>query len=324
MNPVSITLVAIFATSLFSLVYVYKLRGRVRFASLSEYMRKGWPIFAPFNCFLYLFTKPKAKKAIMKSTAFEELKVLEDNWETIREEAVALYEKGFFDKTKDPNNAAFFDVGFRTFYKYGWGKFYLKWYGAKYPSAQKHCPKTTQLVSQIPSVNGAMFSVLPPGSKLTRHLDPVASSLRYHLGLSTPESSDCFINIDGESCSWKDGDGFLFDETYLHYAQNNTDKVRIILMCDVERPMFVIGQFINFIYKILMRLSVVPNTSGDPRGFANRVFAFVSPALAKSKELKKTNKKLYLLIKYSVNTLLIGILVGLVLLVVYLVGLTFE
>ncbi len=29
----------------------------------------------------------------------------------------------------------------------------------------------------------------------------------------------------------------MFDETYIHYAENGTDQNRIILLCDIERPM---------------------------------------------------------------------------------------
>jgi beta-hydroxylase len=29
----------------------------------------------------------------------------------------------------------------------------------------------------------------------------------------------------------------VFDETFIHYAENTTDKNRIILFCDIERPM---------------------------------------------------------------------------------------
>ncbi|MGH6634584.1 MAG: aspartyl/asparaginyl beta-hydroxylase domain-containing protein, partial [Gammaproteobacteria bacterium] len=54
-------------------------------------------------------------------------------------------------------------------------------------------------------------------------------SLRYHLGLVTPSSDDCFINVDGVPYSWRDGEAFLFDETYLHYARNDSDQYRLIL-----------------------------------------------------------------------------------------------
>ncbi len=309
---VLISLGAFLAFVSISIFYVYFFRGNERYENFSEYLRKGWPIFSPLNCLLYIFTKKRAKKSIMDMSDYPELKLLEENWPTIAKEATALYENGFFDKISDPNSKSYYDIGFRTFYKYGWSKFYLKWYGYTHSSALKHCPETVKILKKVKSVNGAMFSLLPVGSKLTRHLDPVASSLRYHLGLSTPETKECYINVDGQNYSWKNGEAFMFDETYLHYAHNDSQKYRLIMMCDVERPMYFIGFIINFFYKIAMRMSIVPNTDQDERGFANKVFAWLSPILKKTKAMKQTNKTKYLLIKHSVNFTLFIILLGII------------
>lgn len=295
-----------------SMVYVYRFRGHERYASLAEYWRKGWPIFTPLNCLLYLFTKPRGRGSIQDLERFPELRAIRDNWETIRREAVALHEDRVFDRTSDPESSAYYDIGFRTFQKYGWSKFYLKWYGTHLNSARAACPETLKILDQVPSVNGAMFSVLPVGSKLTRHSDPIACSLRYHLGLATPNDDRCYINIDGRGYSWRDGDDLLFDETYLHYAHNDAEQYRLILMCDVERPTWLVGPVVNFFYKGLMRLTIVPNTDGDQRGLANTIFARVSPAIARVRTLKKTNRRRYLAIKYSVNTVLALAVCGLV------------
>jgi hypothetical protein len=63
-----------------------------------------------------------------------------------------------------------------------------------------------------------MFAELPPGAKLNPHRDPFAGSMRYHLGLATPNDDRCFIEVDGERHSWRDGEGVIFDETYIHWA----------------------------------------------------------------------------------------------------------
>ncbi|MFQ5543121.1 MAG: aspartyl/asparaginyl beta-hydroxylase domain-containing protein [Nitrospiria bacterium] len=247
----------------------------------------------------------------MKMKDFGELDEIQNNWQVIRKEVLSLYEKGCFENTKKPGEASYYDIGFRTFYKYGWSKFYIKWYGYTHHSARRLCPETTKILGRIPTVNGAMFSILPPDSRLTRHLDPAATSLRYHLGLATPNSDNCYINVDGEKYSWRDGEAFMFDETYLHFARNNSDKNRLILMCDVERPMNIIGQLLNFTYRFLMRFTVVPNMEGDRRGIANIVLSWMTPILKKTKKLKQTDRKLYLMLKYSVNTFLILVVLAL-------------
>ena len=82
-----------------------------------------------------------------------------------------------------------------------------------------------------------MFAILEPGAHLNPHRDPFGGSLRYHLGLVTPNSDACFIVVDGERYSWRDGEAVMFDETFIHWAENKTPTTRIILFCDVERPL---------------------------------------------------------------------------------------
>lgn len=294
-----------------SMIYVYRFRGATRYAGVSEYLRKSWPIFAPLNCLLYMFTQPRARKPIVSTDHFRELAPIREQWETIRDEAVRLHQQRHFDSTKNPDSPAYYDVGFRTFFKYGWSKFYLKWYGYTHASAKELCPSTVRILERIPSVKGAMFALLPPGSQLTRHADPMACSLRYHLGLATPNSDDCFINVDGVSYSWRDGTAFMFDETYLHFAKNNSDQYRLILMCDVERPMNLLGRPVNFVYKQLAKLTIVPNTDADKRGLGNVVFSRLAPLAGQVGKLKSTNKMLYLAIKYTVNLTLIVLAVSL-------------
>jgi len=141
-------------------------------------------------------------------------------------------ETGAIRKPDTPN-----DLAFASFYKRDWRRFYLKWYGDYLPSAQRLCPRTVELLRRTPSVHAAMFAVLAPKSHLVRHRDPFAGSVRYHLGLVTPNSDRCRIFVDGQPYVWHDGEDVVFDETYVHRAENKTDTWRIILFCDVERPL---------------------------------------------------------------------------------------
>src|SRR5690606_16468674 len=163
-------------------------------------------------------------KPFLDVRAFPELDRLRENWQTIRDEGLALFDEGHIKAAAKYN-----DVGFNSFFRTGWKRFYLKWYDTPLPSAQALCPKTVALVQSIPNIHGAMFAVLPPGGTLVRHRDPYAGSLRYHLGLVTPNSNTCRIIVDGEEYYWKDGEDVMFDETYIHYAENKSDVTRLIL-----------------------------------------------------------------------------------------------
>lgn len=306
------------------MIYVYRFRGTVRFLNANEYLRKGWPIFAPLNVFLYLTSHKKALPPFANIEEYPELKLLQDNWPIIAQEAQALMRSGEFMRTTSKQNNSYYDVGFRTFYKYGWSKFYCTWYGETLHSAQKLCPKTVALLERIPNINGAMFTLLPAGSKLTRHLDPVACSLRYHLGLITPNHPNCFISVDGVKRHWQDGKAFLFDETYLHYVKNDTDDYRLILMCDVDRPVSVLGKPVNWLYKKFVHLLLVPNLPGDQSGPVNRLFVKLTPFLQKAKTLKTNRPNLYYPLKWLLNTALTLALLGLLAFLLHLLWLLFT
>ena len=227
---------------------------------------------------------------------FAELDRLRENWQTIRDEGLKLFDEGHIRAAAKYN-----DLGFNSFFRTGWKRFYLKWYDDPLPSARALCPKTVELVQSIPTVRGAMFAVLPPGGRLVAHRDPYAGSLRYHLGLVTPNSDTCKIFIDGEPYFWKDGEDMLFDETYIHYAENKSDVTRLILFCDIERPMTnsVLAHFNRLLANTLVRATKTQNLEGEPVGILNRAFGYFYRVRLIGKRLKAKNRFAYYAVKYA-------------------------
>lgn len=157
--------------------------------------------------------------------------LLENNWKVIQKEALTLYNLGKTTKVKT-------DKFFETIADDHWKKYYIKWYGDILDEAKTTCPETCKLISQIPSLHLCMFSILEPGAKITIHSGPSKGVLRYHLGLSVPKDTEnCFISVGNIKYSWKDGKGVLLDDTYEHFVQNNTEELRIILLCDIQKPL---------------------------------------------------------------------------------------
>ncbi|AUL46442.1 aspartyl beta-hydroxylase [Bordetella trematum] len=274
-------------------------RGRVRHR-FSRQVLDHSTFTAPINVFMYAFSGVP-NQPYLDLKLFPEVKVLMDRWEDIRAEAEQLFGDGHI-KASDKYN----DAGFNSFFKSGWKRFYLKWYDTDHPSARALCPVTTELVGRIPGMKAAMFTALPPGSRLPRHRDPYAGSLRFHMGLMTPNSPDCYISVDGQNYYWRDGEAVIFDETYIHYAENKTDQNRIILFCDLQRPMkYRWAQAVNnFFGAILLRAAASPNQEGDRTGGINRIFGAVYAVRRFGKGIKKKNKTLYYVLKWL---LVIGI-----------------
>lgn len=254
---------------------------------------------APYNALMYLFSRVPTGPVI-DTNLFPELAQIRGQWELIRDEGLRLNDEGYIRTASKYN-----DLAFNSFFRKGWSRFYLKWYGDYMPSAQQLCPKTVELLSGIPSINAAMFALLPPGSKLVRHRDPFAGSLRYHLGLSTPNSPDCKIFIDGEPHHWIDGGEILFDETYIHHAENNTQIPRLILFCDVARPMNnpVAGAINRFVTRHIVKATESQNTPTEKVGFANRLFEYLYQIRLVGKRMKRANKTLYYVVKFGLFAL---------------------
>lgn len=276
-----------------SALYVH-FRGKVRH-KFARQLTDHSTFMAPYNALIYLFSAVKNTPSV-DPKQFSELDVLQRNWETIRDEARKLYEGGHIQMSKNYN-----DLAFNTFFKRGWKRFYLKWYGDIFPSARDLCPRTVELVQSIPTINAALFAMLPGKSKLGEHRDPFAGSLRYHLGLMTPNSDDCRIYIDGTPHSWRDGQAIMFDETYIHSVNNDTDQERLILFCDVTRPLRnpIVRRINQFTIDHIVKITMTQNTDGEKVGVLNRVSSFIYRLKNFFQAIKKWNRKVYYAGKYA-------------------------
>jgi beta-hydroxylase len=293
----------IFALLVLPGVYVHR-RGRVRLRPWRQ-MTDHSTFMAPLNVLLYACSSVRARP-YAPVDAFPELAPLRERWQDIREEALALREA---ERIRASDR--YDDVGFNSFFRRGWKRFYLKWYDDAHPSASELCPRTTELLRTIPSVKAAMFAELPPGGSLRKHRDPYAGSLRYHLGLVTPGDDRCYIEVDGQRYSWRDGEAVMFDETFIHRAENATEHDRIILFCDVERPLrFGWARALNrWFARRVIAAGASPNMDGDRTGALNKLFGYVYKVKLHTKRVRKTRKKLYYAIKFSlIAIILIAIL----------------
>jgi beta-hydroxylase len=282
----------VFIVFVASALYIH-FRGKDRFA-----LKRALDftvILAPINVLMYMFSRIK-KSAFIDTAQFDELAPLRQHWQTIRDEALRLNDAGAIRAATSYN-----DIGFNSFFRTGWTRFYLSWYGKDMPSAEQQCPKTLALLKGIPSVKAAMFASLPPGARLVRHRDPYAGSLRYHLGLVTPNDAGCSITVDGQNYFWKDGEAVMFDETFIHHAENTTQGQRIILFCDIERPLYTAPMrwFNRFFAKHVMAAASSQNTVVEGVGGINRFFHHAYQARAWAKGFKQRRPRLYYLGKWA-------------------------
>lgn len=302
MNPATYFLLALtpfLASSLY-----FHFRGRLRF-KLTRQLGDYSTLLAPYNAFACLFTKG-GNRLVHDLARFPELALLRDNWEVIRDEALTLLQDGQVKKSERQD-----DIVFYSFMKRGWKRFYLRWFKDFLPSARQQCPRTVGLLEQLSCVKGAMFAVLEPQQRLGKHRDPFAGTLRYHLGLVTPNSDECWLRLDDTQYVWRDGQDILFDSSYVHAAYNKTSKPRLVLFCDVERPMRgPISRAINrFVVRYVAPITQVQNEPGDPIGVGNRVFAMLKPWRTGIHALKQKSRAAYYGLKYGLAVGVVALLI---------------
>jgi len=177
---------------------------------------------------------------------------LEAGYPAIREECLALLDL----KDRLTDMAALGGSYTQTgIHRIGWKTFVFK-SGDFIAENCARCPRTAALLREIPGLYTAFFSVLDPHQVIAPHWGYYKGILRYHLGVLIPDDNAdraCWLRVNadphqnaqrdtsaivkGEVYHWREGEGIVFDDNYLHDAANGTDRERIVLFLDLKRPM---------------------------------------------------------------------------------------
>ena len=189
----------------------------------------------------------KSPKLFYSTDQFPITKILEDNWESIAKEYMKLPKDVMIKKDGRSKNSWYGDDNFNELVelyqkKYGWinawqdkknnvNNNWMNWglYVDNKPLGynSKLCPITTSILSKIPGIQIAGFSVMKPNSMINPHTDTTGlkfNSMAYHLGLDVPNDGVCELFVDNKHMKEKNGKAFLFDATFLHYAKNTSKK----------------------------------------------------------------------------------------------------
>ena len=181
---------------------------------------------------------------------FPKLRLLEKNYSVVREECLKLLEMK--DQLTDIS-ALGGDYTTGGIHAIQWKSFMFK-SGEFIEDNCRLCPKTTEILRQIPGVYTAFFSILDPKQYVTPHFGYYRGFVRYHLGVIVPNNNEdhsCWLRVNadpsdnrlddkdlverGEKYYWRNGQGVVFDDTNLHDAKNDSDEVRVVLWLDVRK-----------------------------------------------------------------------------------------
>ncbi|MEY4375777.1 MAG: hypothetical protein RJB26_327 [Pseudomonadota bacterium] len=108
------------------------------------------------------------------------------------------------------------------------------------PEHVARAPRTFAAVQKIPQAfvprrsPVALFSVLQPHTHIPPHTGIANFRLLVHLPLVLP--GNCRFRVGNQTRDWQLGQAWVFDDTIEHEAWNDSDKVRVILICDIWNP----------------------------------------------------------------------------------------
>jgi beta-hydroxylase len=193
-------------------------------------------LYAPSNILYSAISKIPCEPVYHPTYIFHflpELQIIQNNWKIIRKEYQQIK-----NKLKPIKGEKFFEDDIIKTEK--WERYYIKWYSDISSKTSDELPKTTQLLNKCPNIQLAMFSVMKPGTIVYPHRGPNRGSLRVHLALEAPSiENGCYIIIDNIKYGWNEGEMLIFDDTYTHEVQNNSNKERVVLFMDINRPVYV-------------------------------------------------------------------------------------
>lgn len=174
------------------------------------------------------------------------------NFETIRQEFnQVLQNNSQFPRYHDidPGEAAISNACEKQ-----WNVFMVHLLGYHMPDAARWCPKLSELLQGVPHLIQAFFSILEPGKSIPLHEGPYLGYLRYHLGIHVPKDNPPHIIVNKQPHTWREGEAVLFDDSWPHAVNNQSEDYRAVLIIDVLRPMPFWPHLLNlFVTKTIAR-----------------------------------------------------------------------
>jgi len=180
-----------------------------------------------------------------ENSQFPWIESFEREWETIRSEAAAVLQ----DLSTVPPLAEISPDHRRIAPAGKWRSYFLYGYGYRVDENCAACPQTAKLLSKVPGLNSALFSILVPGTHIPAHTGVSKAILTCHLGLQVPQLAEqCRMRVHDQHVSWEPGRAFVFDDMFNHEVLNDTPETRIILLIQFRRPMRPLGRLVGGLF----------------------------------------------------------------------------
>jgi beta-hydroxylase len=182
---------------------------------------------------------------VLDACLFDWILALEAAWPAIRDEAGAVLAR---QQAIPPLNEISPDHA-RIAGDGKWRSFFLYGYGYRVSANCDRAPVTAALLSLVPGLNSAFFSILAPGAHIPRHRGVTKGILTCHLGLIVPTAAPrCRMQVEDHTVTWAPGKCLVFDDSQAHEVWNDTQETRVVLLIQFERPAKGLGRTLGRLF----------------------------------------------------------------------------
>ena len=175
---------------------------------------------------------------------YEAVRLLESNFEVIRDEALRLRGDSRLDYSvaarpwrswKRPWTLLRPDAAPGT-----WTVYLLHHMGVNVEALAGSCPRTLAIVDSLPGAcaeypwGDFIFSAMSGGAHLRPHCSIDNLRVRIHLGIAIPEG--CSMRVGRETRTWQPGRCLVFEDSFEHEVWNRSGERRVVLIADLWHP----------------------------------------------------------------------------------------
>jgi len=116
-----------------------------------------------------------------------------------------------------------------------WKALFLLAYGNENHRALNHFPSLKALAKKYPEIKLMLFSKLESGKHIPPHKGRNIAVYRLQLGIDIQHPASTELRVENVRIQLKEGELFVFDDTFEHEAKNDGPTDRTVLIIDYEK-----------------------------------------------------------------------------------------
>jgi beta-hydroxylase len=126
-----------------------------------------------------------------------------------------------------------------------WKAGFLFAYGHVNEKIMSFFPELNSLVHKAPEIQLMFFSTLEPGKHIAPHEGRNLSVFRLQMGIDVMNPEQTELRVSNIRTKLKEGEVFVFDDTFEHEAFNQGPTDRTVLIIDYKKPLIFPFNFLN-------------------------------------------------------------------------------